>query len=180
MGSEIFLGIVIIMIIAGGVMAVGLKNIFHNVLGMAVALFGVAGVFLYLKSELLAVMEILIYVGAISIAMVFALMLSNPLAEKPLPRNPRKIIASVCVAGLVFGVLAWVLMSTDFTSATRPPGEGDWSVAHVGSLLLTEYVLIFEAISLVLLVAIIGAILIAKKGRHGAQSLVKPAEKEVS
>jgi NADH-quinone oxidoreductase subunit J len=161
--TELFLSIVIIMIVAGGLMAVGLKNVFHNVLGMAIALFGVSGVFLLLNSELVALMEVLIYVGGISIAIVFAIMLSNPLAEKPAPRSSAKITGAAVVAALVFVSLLWVVMNSQF----QPPAatERDWSVKHVGSLLLTEYVLVFELISLVLLVAIIGAILITQKER---------------
>ncbi len=66
------------MTMAGRLIAVGARKIFHNVLGLALALFGVSGIFVYLNSPFVALMEILIYVGAICIAICFAIMLSEP------------------------------------------------------------------------------------------------------
>ena len=83
-----FLGVLTITF-GGAFIAVGARNIFHNVLGLALSLFGVAGIFVFLNSPFLAMMEILIYVGAICIAICFAIMLSEPLY---LPRPPRKPI----------------------------------------------------------------------------------------
>ena len=80
--------------IVGAFIAVAARNIFHNVLGLALSLFGVAGLFLYLNSPFVALMEILIYVGAICIAICFAIMLSEPLYLPRPPRNPMKILGS--------------------------------------------------------------------------------------
>ena len=79
----------------GALIAVGARNIFHNVLGLAVALFGVSGLFVYLNSPFVALMEILIYVGAICIAICFAVMLSEPMYLPRPPRNPLKIQAAI-------------------------------------------------------------------------------------
>ena len=70
---------VVAMTIVGALIAVAARNIFHNVLGLVLALIGVAGLFLYLNSPFVALMEILIYVGAICIAICFAIMLSEPM-----------------------------------------------------------------------------------------------------
>ena len=61
--------------LVGALCAVGLKSIFHNILGFALAMLGVAGVFLSLGSDFLAVVFVLVYVGAVAIAMVYAVML---------------------------------------------------------------------------------------------------------
>lgn len=147
----------------GALIAVAARNIFHNVLGLAMSLMGVAGLFLYLNSPFVALMEILIYVGAICIAICFAIMLSEPLYLPRPPRNRMKLLGAVAGAGLVFAFLALLLKKTKWVPA--PERSADWSVTTLGHYLLTKYVLIFELISLLLLVAMLGAIVIARGGR---------------
>jgi len=147
----------------GALIAVAARNIFHNVLGLALSLMGVAGLFLYLNSAFVALMEILIYVGAICIAICFAIMLSEPLYLPRPPRKPLKILGAVAGAGAVLAFLAQLLKKTQWTpAAERSP---DWSIATLGHYLLTKYVLIFEVVSLLLLVAMLGAIVTARGGR---------------
>jgi NADH-quinone oxidoreductase subunit J len=157
-----FLG-VLSMTFGGALIAVGARNIFHNVLGLIVSLFGVAGIFIYLNSPFLAMMEILIYVGAICIAICFAIMLSEPLYLPRPPRKPVKIVGAGLGAGLVFFMLSILVKKTAWVPASVR--GTDWSVTTIGHYLLTRYVLVFELISLVLLVAMLGAIVNAKYGR---------------
>jgi NADH-quinone oxidoreductase subunit J len=140
------------------------RNILYNVLGLVVTLSGVAGLYFYLNSTFIALMQLLIYVGAICIAIVFAIMLSRPL-HLELPRRSRpKVVAAVGAALLVLlGNLA-VIFKTPWQEAAER--SNDWSVTTIGHLLLTRYDLVFEVISLVLLVAIIGAILTAGYSRR--------------
>jgi NADH:ubiquinone oxidoreductase subunit 6 (subunit J) len=162
-----FLG-VLAMTFGGALIAVGARNIFHNVLGLAVSLFGVAGIFIYLNSPFLAMMEILIYVGAICIAICFAIMLSEPLYLPRPPRKPIKLVGAGLGAGLVFLMLAILVKKTAWVPASVR--GTDWSVTTLGHYLLTRYALIFEVISLVLLVAMLGAIVNAKNGRGRGES----------
>jgi NADH:ubiquinone oxidoreductase subunit 6 (subunit J) len=157
-----FLGVLTITF-GGAAIAVGARNIFHNVLGLALSLFGVSGLFLYLNSPFLAMMEILIYVGAICIAICFAIMLSEPLYLPRPPRKPIKMAGAALGAGLVFFMLSILVKKTQWIAA--PVRGTDWSVVTIGHYLLTRYALIFEVISLVLLVAMLGAIVNAKNGR---------------
>ena len=149
--------------LGGALIAVGARNIFHNVLGLAVSLFGVAGIFLYLNSPFLAMMEILIYVGAICIAICFAIMLSEPLYLPKPPRNPFKRLGAILASGLVALMFLILVKKTAWVPAAQQ--ADNWSVAVLGHYLLTRYVLIFEVISLVLLVAMIGSIVNARNGR---------------
>jgi NADH:ubiquinone oxidoreductase subunit 6 (subunit J) len=160
--------IILAMTLGGAVIAVGARNIFHNVLGLALSLFGVAGIFLFLNSPFLAMMEILIYVGAICIAICFAIMLSEPLYLPKPPRKPVKLLGAGLGAGLVFFMLAILVKKTAWVPAANR--GTDWSVATIGHYLLTRYALIFEVISLVLLVAMLGAIVNAKNGRNRGES----------
>ena len=156
-----FLGVLTITF-GGAFIAVGARNIFHNVLGLAISLFGVAGIFVFLNSPFLAMMEILIYVGAICIAICFAIMLSEPLYLPRPPRKPVKLVGAGLGAGLIFFMLSMLVKKTTWVPAAVR--GTDWSVATIGHYLLTRYALIFEVISLVLLVAMLGAIVNAKNG----------------
>ncbi|MGQ9687684.1 MAG: NADH-quinone oxidoreductase subunit J family protein [Desulfobaccales bacterium] len=151
------------MTILGALIAVGARNIFHNVLGLALSLIGVAGLFLYLNSPFVALMEILIYVGAICIAICFAVMLSEPMYRRSPPRSFLKSLGALLGAGAVLAFLVLLTRKTQWLPAAER--SKDWSITTIGHYLLTNYVLIFEVISLLLLVAMLGAIVTARNGR---------------
>lgn len=155
--------LILAMTFGGAFIAVAARNIFHNVLGLALSLFGVAGLFLYLNSPFLAMMQILIYVGAICIAICFAIMLSEPLYLPRPPRKPLKLLGAGSAAFLVFLMFMVLVKRTPWIPAAVR--SQDWSVTTIGHYLLTRYALIFEVISLVLLVAMLGAIANARNGR---------------
>jgi len=155
--------LVLAVTLLGALIAVAARNIFHNVLGLAMSLMGVAGVFLYLNSPFVALMEILIYVGAICIAICFAIMLSEPLHLPRPPRSFAKVLGALAGAGAVFVFFLVLLKKTTWTPAAER--STDWSIITLGHYLLTKYVLIFELVSLLLLVAMLGAIVNARGGR---------------
>ena len=151
---------------AGALIAVLPRNILYSVLGLILCLTGVGGIFLYLGSPFIALMELLIYVGAICISIVFAIMLSRPLHLSLPKRHLPKVWGAFGVALLVFGVLVTIISRTPWQPA--PVRSSDWSVTTLGAYLLTRYDLVFEVMSIVLLVAILGAILIS--GTSGRRS----------
>jgi NADH:ubiquinone oxidoreductase subunit 6 (subunit J) len=155
--------LVVALTVLGALIAVGARKIFHNVLGLALAMFGVSGLFVYLNSPFVALMQILIYVGAICIAICFAVMLSEPQYLPGAPRNPLKIQAAIAGAVAVFVFLGLLLQKTTWTPAVER--STDWSIVTLGHYLLTKYSLTFELISLLLLVAMLGAIVTARGGR---------------
>ncbi|MBI4353138.1 MAG: NADH-quinone oxidoreductase subunit J [Candidatus Omnitrophica bacterium] len=142
----------------GAFLAVWPQKVFYNALALILCLFGVACLFIYLNSEFLAVMEVIIYIGAIAVAILFAIMLSQPIFQKPEKRNPVKIIRAAVVAGLLF---AGVFLTFRNTQWPQRGTQGDYSLKAIGMALLRENVLPFEAVSLVLLLAIIGALLLS-------------------
>jgi NADH:ubiquinone oxidoreductase subunit 6 (subunit J) len=148
--------------IVGALCAVGLRNIFHNILGFALALVGVAGLFLSLGSDFLAAVLVLVYVGALAIAMVYAVMLSQPLDLAPQPRSVPKVIAAAALA-LLAGAALWLVVGR----AHFPPADGvlQASAQWAGWRLLSDYVVAFELISVLLVVAMIGAVMVARRAR---------------
>ncbi len=157
LADVVFIGIVV-MTLAAAAMAVWLKNVFYNALSLILCLFGVACLFIYLNSEFLAIMEVIIYIGAISIAIIFAIMLSQPMYQKNQKRDPKKIFRSLIIAGFFFVGLLKTLRHTQWPVA---PLEGDYSIGGIGKALIGPMVLPFEVVSLVLLIAIIGAMLLS-------------------
>jgi NADH-quinone oxidoreductase subunit J len=148
----------------GALLAVGLPNIFHNILGFALAMLGVAGVFACLGSDFLAAVFVLVYVGAVAIAMVYAVMLSHPLDQPHRPRSGWKIAGAGAVALAVALTLWRILGRAQWLPAA--PG-GDSGAARAGTRFLTDYVLAFELVSVLLLVAMMGAVMVARRSRPG-------------
>jgi len=155
---------VVALTFAGALIAVLPRNILYNVLGLIVSLTGVAGLFVYLGSPFVALMQLLIYVGAICISIIFAIMLSRPLHLSVPIRSLPKVGLAAGVGLAVFVMLAAIIGGTSWQEA--PTRSIDWSVTTLGQYLLTRYDLVFEVISLVLLVAILGAIIISGYARR--------------
>lgn len=162
--SQMAFWIVVGFTFAGAGIAVFPRNILYNVFGLVLALTGVAGLYVFLGSMFIGLMQLLIYVGAVCIAIVFAIMLSRPLhLEVPKRKMPKVVMASAASLIFVVGMLGVVLRTPWKPALDR---STDWSVVTIGEMLLTRYDLVFEVISLVLLVAIIGAIVTAGFSRR--------------
>lgn len=163
-----FLGFALLALL-GGVVAVGARRLIHAVLGLATSLVGVAGVYVYLGTHFIAAMQVLIYVGAVCISLTFAVMLARPPQEAA--RNPlffpTKVGAGFVAALFAALVLGTAVLSTHWVPAAEVVADSH-TIEAVGMRLLTSYALVFELISLVLLVAIVGSVVLARRGRGSA------------
>jgi NADH:ubiquinone oxidoreductase subunit 6 (subunit J) len=163
--SSIFV-VCIVTTVAGALIAALTARIIRSVCGLAICCIGLAGLYYFLHSPFLALMEILIYVGAVCVTIVFAVMLAEP--DEPVRDDKRGTT-------LVWGGLALVVSVAIFWGLLGLGARQDWtapatrlndgSVAAIGKSLLTTYSMAFELISLALLVAIIGALAVARTGR---------------
>jgi NADH-quinone oxidoreductase subunit J len=148
----------------GALIAVVSTRLIRSVCGLAICCIGLAGLYYFLHSPFLALMEILIYVGAVCVTIVFAIMLAEP--DEP-ARNEKSTstllwggLALAAAAG-IFAALVWLGAHGNWAH----PEPLDGSLQAIGRSLLTTYSLAFELISLALLVAILGALAIARTGR---------------
>lgn len=149
----------------GALIAIHSKRLVRAVAGLSLCFIGVAGLYYFLNSPFVALMEMLIYVGAVCVTIIFAVMLAEPRAEnKPGKGSGMGALFGAIVAGLVFFGVAAVSTSTKWPAAQAKVNSG--SVTEVGLALLTSYSMVFELISIVLLVAIIGALVLAHAGRE--------------
>ena len=168
--SQMIVGAIFVLCIAttvvGALMAALTARIIRSVCGLAICCIGLAGLYYFLHSPFLALMEILIYVGAVCVTIVFAVMLAEP--DEPVRDEKRG-------AGLLWGGIALVVSAAIFWGVWHLGAQQDWtapvtrandgSVSAIGKSLLTTYSMAFELISLALLVAIIGALAVARTGR---------------
>jgi NADH-quinone oxidoreductase subunit J len=170
-GADVFAAIIFAVVlattVAGALIAVFATRIIRSVCGLALCCIGLAGLYYYLQSPFLALMEILIYVGAVCVTIVFAGMLADPAEPPGTPvrqRSARVWGAGALLASLlVFTML--VRLGAGLSWAGPVSRLTDGSVPVLGVALLGAYSLAFEMISLVLLVAILGALVIARPGR---------------
>lgn len=152
--------------IAGALIAVLTTRIIRSVCGLALCCIGLSGLYYFLHSPFLALMQILIYVGAVCITIVFAVMLAEPDEPAPDPHGGGSggwLAVSLVAGAGAFVAAAWIALQGPWSLPGNRTGDG--SLRSIGILLLTNYSLAFEVISLVLLVAIVGALAIARGGR---------------
>ncbi|MDE3148710.1 MAG: NADH-quinone oxidoreductase subunit J [Acidobacteriota bacterium] len=147
--------------VAGGLAAVLLKNTVHCVLALTVAFAGLALLFLDLDAQFAGFAQILVYIGAVAILVIFAILLTR---ESETPKNggvfSRTWLAGLVIAAAVFAVLGWAALG----SAAALPHETAApavTVLEIGNALMGRYVLPLEILALLLTVAIIGAVIVA-------------------
>lgn len=156
----------ILLAVLGSWLAVNARILMHSVLGLAVCLLGVAGLYFYLGSIFLTLMQIMIYVGAICIVLVFGIMVGyTPTESAEKTDLGRNMILGIIASGLAAFLLIAVSFGKTAWETTEKAGR-DFSIQWVGESLLYKYCLAFELISVVLLIAIVGAIILARGGRE--------------
>ncbi|MBK5719974.1 NADH-quinone oxidoreductase subunit J [Dysgonomonas sp. Marseille-P4677] len=140
------------------------KNPVHSAVYMIICFFSISGHFLLLNALFLAVVNVVVYAGAIMVLLLFTLMLMN-LSEQHEPK--KKVISriaatiSACLMGIV--LLASLLKSAPVIETYKAEGFDYQSVNVIGEVLLNEYLVPFEFASILLLTAMIGAVLISKR-----------------
>ena len=144
-------------ILGGGLAVVTLRNVIHSAVAMMICFGSLAGMYALLGAPIIAAAQVLIYLGAISVLILFAIMLTQAGdASLPAPFHRQAPIA-VVIALVVVGLVAWAAVSTPWHAAVGV------AIEAVGNLLFTDYALPFEIIGFLLLAAIIGAIFLARR-----------------
>jgi len=158
--AEIVFVLIMLVTFVGALTAVLSGSIIYALVGLVTAMFGIAGLYVYLNAPFFAMMQILIYVGAISILIAFAIMIVGPLYKQPKDWTTiTKFFASLIVSLLSFLVLLKIIMRAFITG-----GKIDTlaiSTKDIGRALFDKFTLPFELISLLIVVSIIGAIMLA-------------------
>jgi NADH:ubiquinone oxidoreductase subunit 6 (subunit J) len=139
---------------------VTLRNIIHSAVAMMVCFGSLAGMYALLGAPIVAAAQVLIYLGAISVLILFAIMLTQAGdANLPSPFH-RQVWLAAIAALVVVGLIGWAVTATDWGNATVIVGI---VLDTMAAALFTDYALPFEILSLLLLAAIIGAIYLARR-----------------
>lgn len=149
------------LLVGSSILAVAVRNIFHATMYLILALFAVAGFFILLHAEFLAAVQVLIYVGAVAVLVIFAVMLTTRLTDARVRAHNEQVGVGLAVAIAMFVAVTMALWSTSWP-VTDAQGPVD-NVRTLGRQLMTRFVLPFEIASVLLLAAMIGAIVIAAK-----------------
>jgi NADH-quinone oxidoreductase subunit J len=153
--------------IASAILAVTRKNPTHSMLWVLALFLHIAGVFLLTGAEFLAAVQVIVYAGAILVFYLFVLMLIDVPGEAATPRFG--VHWPLCAAaGVLFAILAWYAGAPLAPEAGAPlaPAVSPGGLSSVGTTLFTQFALPFEIASLILLAAIIGAVVVARKTEH--------------
>jgi NADH-quinone oxidoreductase subunit J len=146
--------------VAGTAAAMGLRNPVHCVLALSAGFAGIAAIYLQLDAQFVGFTQLMVYVGAVAILAVFAIMMTHrPSTVQTATYSPHWLAGSL-VAAAVFAVLAWAVCSSG-VSALVLPIEPAATVQQIGDALMHRYVLPLEIAGLLLTAALIGAVVIA-------------------
>jgi NADH-quinone oxidoreductase subunit J len=144
--------------VGSSVAVVAVRNIIHAVVFLVVSFMGIAGLYITLSADFIAIVQILIYVGAVSILFLFAIVLT-PRLERNNPEGFLRLPAlALCL--LVAATLIFVALDTDWNISSREGFEE--TATAIGEALLDKYVLPFEIASILLLVAVVGSIVLVR------------------
>lgn len=166
-----------IVAVGSAVLVVSMRNIARSLFLFFVVLFAVAGLYVYALADFVAVTQIMVYVGGVLVLMIFAFMLSNKQLMSELhpginhffalPRWQALFISAAFLAVLIYSSLlvgehepAWITASREGDTAIKPT---DNTIRHLGLHLMTRFLLPFEVVSILLMMALIGAAHLARK-----------------
>jgi NADH-quinone oxidoreductase subunit J len=178
---QIIFGLLAALIIGAATMVVTVRNVIHAALWLITSFFGVGALYLLLEAEFIAVVQVLIYVGAVSILILFAIMLTRHVSGEGERQLTRHWWAAALIAlGLFGAVLAPTLIGNvwNIPQPTGPAGTPEplSGVEELGRGFVSEFIIQFEVAGVLLTVALIGAIVIAFEERARRRRVLTLAE----
>lgn len=148
--------------VLGALFAVTLRNLIHCVLSLILFFLGIAGHYFLLRADFLGAVQILIYIGAVAVLMLFAIMLTRHVTGD---EGPREVLGGKWWMGMgtaiIIAGLLWAIIRKDALAQVLPTAGAQTSVAEIGKALVTDWVVPFEAMAVLLTAALIGAVVIA-------------------
>ena len=160
--SEILFYLVAALILFGAAGVVLSRNIVYAAVGLLLTMLGTAGLFILVFAEFLALVQVLIYGGAVVVLILFAVMLTRIDDFRNLTDNGQQLVAGVASIIVVISLIAAVL--TTSIEQTSLSGIG---IQELGIVLFSDWAIPFEIASLVLLIALIGSVVLVKRGERG-------------
>jgi NADH-quinone oxidoreductase subunit J len=162
--TQILFWFLSIMAIFSAIMVVVSKNPVHSVLWLILVFCFISGHYILLNAQFLAIVNLIVYAGAIMVLFLFVIMLMNLNSDTEPQKNKWLKIAGVVAGGSLLLVLVAALKNADLKSRSVQTGMGDIGLIHnLGKVLFTDYIIPFEISSILFLSAMVGAVVIGKK-----------------
>src|SRR5882724_9999868 len=154
--------ILALLTIASAVAAMTLRNLVHCALALALTFAGLAAFYLQLDAQFAGFAQVLVYVGAVAILIVFVILLTRGSEPPQEPIFSSGSLLGLAIAVAVFGVMAIAIRSSRL-AGVKLPAAPETTVRQIGDQLMTKYILPLEVVGLLLTAALIGAVIIAMK-----------------
>jgi NADH-quinone oxidoreductase subunit J len=138
------------------------KNIIYSAFALLFTFSGVAGIYVLLNADFIAITQLLIYVGGIMILLIFGVMLTTNVTNVEITTQTLKALPATIIVAVVSALLVSTMVSTNWI-VKEPAVVETTTIKQIGEMLLTTYLLPFEIASIVLLVAMMGAAFLARK-----------------
>ncbi len=159
--------IVAVVTLAGACAAMMLRGLVHCALALAVAFAGIGTLYLSLGAQFLGLAQLLVYVGAVAVLIVFVILLTRGADGRSLPGELLPI-SGLLIAAAVAAILGWAILHSFASRASSTPAP-QVTIRQLGTMLMDHYVLPLEVIGLLLTAALIGAVIIAMKETQSTQ-----------
>jgi len=160
MGAFIAFAVIAAALLASAFMAVSTKNLVRSVLWLALTLFCTGALYVTLEADFLASMQVILYTGGVITLMLFTVMLTDEIHRVDRASTSGRRMAGGLLAACVFGAISAVVWVSDLPAL---PETNTITAKTIGRSFMTEHLLAFEALSMLLLAAIIGAIVLARR-----------------
>lgn len=150
-------------VVGGGVGTVTMRNVFHSALALILSLLGVAGYFILVNAEFLAMVQVIIYIGGIMVLFLFGIMVSQNIIGTQLKQNTPHSGWAAVTAGALFLFMFFIGLFMTFPPNISSPPELPNNTQGIGWSLMATFVLPFEVASVLLLMSMLGAIILVRK-----------------
>ena len=161
LSTAIFYLIALVTVVSAGMVAFS-RNIIYSAFSLLGTFMGVAGLYVFLGADFVAAVQLLIYVGGILVLVMFGVMLTSNVLDVQLRSSTMNVLPAILLVGAIAAALLMVFWNTDWTVLTQAPSMQNTG-PRIGELMLTRFLLPFEIASVILLVALIGAAMIARR-----------------
>jgi NADH-quinone oxidoreductase subunit J len=150
--------------ILSAIMVISSENIVRSAFYLLATFFGVSGLYVLLGADFVAVTQIMVYIGGILILLLFGVMLTSNITHVEIRKGFSKVLPAIVAVGVLLGALVSVIMNTRWKiELSKIPETTSYGL---GKLLITDYVLIFELLGILLLIALIGAASMARREKE--------------
>ena len=162
-GINLIFWLIALMTVFSALIVVLSRNLIYSAVALLFTLLGIAGLYVFLWADFIAITQVLIYVGGILVLIIFGIMLTHRISDVTLSQSSKQQILGGSIILIIFIGLSYMIFNTPWVN--KPAIEPSGTIHEIGKLLMIDYLLPFEVASILLLVALIGAALLSRNSK---------------